>query len=97
VKINGAVGIHELAQSGDMSLFPNPATDQLTVELDLGAASTAQFSILDMTGRTVFVRSVSANDRKLDLDLATLGMAPAVYMVRLDNGLGQRTEKLVVR
>lgn len=97
VKINGTVGIHELAQSGGMSLFPNPATDRLTVELDLGGASTAQFSILDMTGRTVFARPVSANDRKLDLDLAALDMAPAVYMVRLDNGLGQRTEKLVVR
>ena len=97
VKISGVVGIDELAQSGSLSLFPNPATDQLTINVDLAGSKTGQLSFLDMTGRKVYVQQVAAGAQQLELDLGKLGISRGVYMVRLENGLGQRTEKLVVR
>ena len=97
VQIGGTVGIHELAQSGGISLFPNHATDQLTVDIDMASASSAELSILDMTGRKAFSQTVNAGTKKVDVDLDKAGISRGVYMVRLDNGMGQHTEKLVVR
>lgn len=97
VQVTGIVGIDELAQSGSMTLFPNPATDHLSITIDLASTSTAELSILDVTGRKAFSQHVGAGNSQLDLDLGRLGISRGVYMVRLDSGSGQRTEKLVVR
>ena len=97
VQISGSVGINEIAQSGSLNLFPNPATDHLTIQLNLASAQNGQISMLDMTGRKVYVHTVNAGTDQLELDLGKLGISRGVYMVRLENGMGQRTEKLVVR
>ena len=91
------VGIDEIAQHGGISLMPNPATNSLTVVMDLAGANTGTLSFLDMTGRTVYTQSVNAGDSQLDLDLGQMGLTSGVYLVRLKHANGQRTERLVVR
>lgn len=90
------VGIDEHALAGSLGLFPNPASNSLTVLVDLAGASTGTLSFLDMTGRTVHQQQVNAGREQLDLDLEGLGLTSGVYLVRLDHALGQRTERLVV-
>ena len=50
-----------------------------------------------MMGRIAYTQAVHQGEAKLDLDLARLGISSGVYMVRVENRFGQRTEKLVVR
>ena len=97
VSISGTVGITENAQAASMSLFPNPATGRVSITVDLGPASTGTLTILDMIGRIAYTQAVHQGEAKLDLDLARLSISSGVYMVRVENGFGQRTEKLVVR
>ncbi len=91
------VGIEEIAQSGGISLMPNPATNSLTVVMDIPGANAATLSFLDMTGRTVYTQGVKAGENQLDLDLEHLGLTSGVYLVRLQHANGQRIERLVVR
>ncbi|MBZ0206340.1 MAG: PKD domain-containing protein [Flavobacteriales bacterium] len=98
VNINATnVGIDEVAEQGWIGLMPNPATNSLTVVLDLAGAGTGTLSFLDMTGRTVHSRTLNANDTRLELDLDKMGLTSGVYLVRLKHANGQRVERLVVR
>ncbi|MBS1941947.1 MAG: T9SS type A sorting domain-containing protein [Bacteroidetes bacterium] len=91
------VGIDELAQSGSLSLMPNPATNRLTVDLDLAGASNGTLSFLDMTGRTVYAQAVNAGEKTLNFDLGRMGITSGVYLVQLKHEKGQRVERLVVQ
>ncbi len=99
VNITGSnpVGIDELAQSGGMSLMPNPASNSLTVALDLAGATTGTLSFLDMTGRTIYSQAVNAKEEQLQFDLDKMGITSGVYLVCLKHTNGQRVERLVVR
>ncbi|MBX2981892.1 MAG: M43 family zinc metalloprotease [Flavobacteriales bacterium] len=91
------VGVEEFAQHGGISLMPNPASNSLTVVMDLAGATTGTLSFLDMTGRTVYTQAVNAGESRLDLNLDHMGLTSGVYLVRLKHANGQRTERLVVR
>ncbi len=94
---NGSVGVGELDRNGWLGLYPNPANDQLTVDLGLGGAERGVISFVDMTGRTVHNENVVAGQQQITFDLEALHMSSGVYIVRLDHANGQRTERLVVR
>ncbi len=97
VNILGAVGIHEQAQSGGMTLMPNPATDHLTIALNLAASTVGTLSFLDMTGRTIYQQTVGVGEQQLEFDLSKMGITSGVYLVQLKDANGQRIERLVVR
>lgn len=98
INITGTnVGIDEVAQNGYLSLLPNPATNNVTVHLDLAGNATGTLSFLDMTGRLVHEQQVQAGVEELTLNLGRMGLTSGVYLVRLKHGKGQRVERLVVR
>lgn len=94
---NGSVGMEEADRTGWLSLYPNPANEQLTVDLGLGAAEHGVISFVDMTGRTVYNENVKTGQQQLTFDLKSMDLSSGVYIVRLDHAFGQRTERLVVR
>ncbi|HEY0979004.1 MAG TPA: M43 family zinc metalloprotease, partial [Flavobacteriales bacterium] len=76
VSITGnTVGVEELEQSGLLNLMPNPATDEVTVELGLAGSQKGMLSFLDMTGREVFAQGVNANDQRMTFDLKGMGLS----------------------
>jgi len=97
INMSAVVGIDELAQSGSMSLMPNPASNSLTVVMDLAGSPSGTLSFLDMTGRTVYSQGVNAGGNQLEFDLDKMGLTSGVYLVRLKHANGQRIERLVVR
>jgi PKD repeat protein len=98
VNITGSnVGIDELAQNGGMVLMPNPASDHLSIALDLGAYEHGTLSFLDMTGRIIHEQAVAAGQQQLEFDLRKMGITSGVYLVQIKHANGQRVERLVVR
>lgn len=98
INITGTnVGIGEIDHSGYLSLMPNPATNNVTVHLDLAGNANGTLSFMDMTGRVVYVQDVKAGVDELTLDLDRMGLTSGVYLVRLGHDKGQRVERLVVR
>ena len=97
INMGAVVGIDELSQSGSLSLMPNPATNRLTVGLDLAGSANGTLSFLDMTGRTVYSQAVNAGQPTLDFDLGRMGITSGVYLVQVKHAKGQRVERLVVQ
>jgi hypothetical protein len=77
------VGINELLKS-TLSLYPNPATDNITVEISGKAANGSNLSILNIEGQALIARQITKPKTQIDISLLPSG----VYFVRVT---GERT------
>lgn len=92
----GSVGIVE-QQDLQVGIFPNPATDVLTVELS-GQTTSAIASLVDLTGRVVIDgRTFTQNGSVARTQLHLQGLPTGLYLLRLQDGdqeLVRRVTKL---
>ncbi|MBX2929707.1 MAG: fibronectin type III domain-containing protein [Saprospiraceae bacterium] len=85
----------EVLQSG-FTMFPNPATDQLSLDVDLQADRAVRVTVGDITGKTHILRSfdLQKGDSRITLDVSRL---PAgTFFVRVENGEVVGVQKLVI-
>ena len=77
-------------------MFPNPAANQLTVEVPMEADADVQVAILDPSGRATLQqhRTLSKGDNRMLFDVHNL--PNGVYFVQVRNGEQSSTQKLVV-
>ena len=83
-------------ENAGFDMFPNPANDQLTVEVPMEADADVAVSIMDPAGKVAVQqhRTLSKGDNRMSLDVSRL---PAgVYFVQVRNGEAFSTRKLVV-
>ncbi|OJV54173.1 MAG: hypothetical protein BGO31_12520 [Bacteroidetes bacterium 43-16] len=78
-------------------LYPNPATDQITITLGTEAGATEKVNILliDLTGRVVFTADVSASGQQAKVALPRL--APGVYQATVEYAGAYDVYKLVIQ
>lgn len=79
---------------GQLSLYPNPATEVLQVEVQLENTADVQYIITDVSGRVVYYdKSNQVNQEIVTVDVSNL--AAGVYMVTAQTQQGVTTQKFV--
>jgi acetyl esterase/lipase len=89
------LGFNEIAIANSISLFPNPAKENVTVSMDKGQAVISQVNVLDITGKVVLTQNaVSAHQVVLNTENFTKG----IYLVnvKLANG-ASATKRLAIQ
>lgn len=78
-------------------MFPNPAMNQVTVEVPMEADGDVNVSILDPSGKTALSQhqSLSKGDNRFTFELSNL--PNGVYFVQVRNGEIAHTRKLIVQ
>jgi hypothetical protein len=84
-----SVGINELQQS-KFSIYPNPATNKITIEIAEGQAP-SQLSIINLNGEEVLTRSLIKPKTQIDIT----NLPSGVYFVRLTNDNAVEVGKFV--
>ena len=86
-------GINEANSNGAIaSVYPNPASDNITISLSKSVTGKVQVNVLDLSGRLVAQQVYNASD-KLNLSLA--GLANGTYMVRVITDNAQSVQRIV--
>ena len=90
-------GTEKILMNTGLQVFPNPATDQISVELVLTNSSNVEVSLVDIQGRTILVKDFGVHQGGVALPLTFKGTAAGVYtaMVRTNEGIA--TKKIVLR
>ena len=87
------LGIEGEAVNVSLGLKPNPATNSVTLNMR-GVEGMVNCSIIDMSGRVVYNRTINAEEAHMvDLSNFTRG----AYFVRVTNDTFSKVEKLIVR
>ena len=83
------VGI-ETADNSDIRIYPNPAADKVTI--DLQNTSATEICLMDIYGKTVLRQAVGGQSETIDL----ADLAKGMYFVQIrNNGKVEATQKLV--
>ncbi|MEO5584529.1 MAG: T9SS type A sorting domain-containing protein, partial [Flavobacteriales bacterium] len=89
----GAVGVHEVPPS-DFSMYPNPTTGQLTIELPMIARGMAGMRIVDIAGRTVHQETFNSTGEVNSFDLK--GLQSGNYTVTITTNDWVKTQRLQI-
>lgn len=83
------------AQEGSIDVYPNPAVDVVTINMNLvNASKTVLFEIADVTGKIVYTHTannVKNNQSKINVS----GLATGAYLLKVTTDAGIFTEKIV--
>lgn len=92
LKVAGNVGIQD-AEKIKIGLVPNPANDQLQVEVSDQRATNAQLVVVDMNGKVLLQDQLTGGKTAIDLSTVEQG----IYLVTLELTDGTRAVKRFVR
>ncbi len=83
-------------ENAGFGMYPNPASDEITVEVPLEADADVAVTILDPAGKAAIQqhRALTKGDNRITLDVSRL--PNGVYFVQVRNGEQLHTRKLVV-
>jgi len=80
-----------------MSVYPNPARETTTIDIELDRPTHVSASVLDVQGRVVFQKDFGMQQGRALMPASLKGIAPGAYtvLVRTDEGIA--TKKLVIQ
>ncbi|MGB4848052.1 MAG: T9SS type A sorting domain-containing protein, partial [Saprospiraceae bacterium] len=86
------VGVEEIKSGMDWKVFPNPAFDQLTIEL---ANNTKKINVIitDITGKIMYSTTVSGNQI---IEVNVKDFLEGVYVVQIQSSEFIQSQKLIV-
>jgi len=98
VNVDITAGIAENSSGiSEVSLYPNPASDQLSIQFELMAASSVSISALNVLGQTVSVIETQVYAAGVHTQRTSLsGLYAGLYMLRIETDGGSMTKRLIV-
>ena len=75
------IGVNELSNSLNFSVFPNPASDKLTIECN----QKASLEILNMEGQ--IIQTIHNGGKKTTIDLVNLSSGIYIIKAKTDKGI----------
>lgn len=75
-------------------VYPNPATDAITVSFDKDLESNVDLFVLDLTGRTISTQRLAAGSKNHAVSLQNA--AKGMYMISVVQGDNKTTKKVIV-
>ena len=97
-KISDIVGLNEANENIFQSVvYPNPAKDMVTLNVNLGVADNANITVVDLMGRTVVnMGTQSLHSGENQIQINTSNLENGLYYIRVTTDNGMTTNKLNV-
>jgi photosystem II stability/assembly factor-like uncharacterized protein len=81
-------------KSGRMSIYPNPASSNITITSNRTMPGETRISIISLNGQQL-IQSRFLNQNKFEMDVNTL--TKGIYLVKIQTNAGIETKKLVIQ
>ncbi|MCA0427439.1 MAG: PKD domain-containing protein [Bacteroidetes bacterium] len=92
------VGNREMnKQLNAVKVYPNPATNNVTVSFELNTTENLSISILDATGKELMSENRNqVNAGSYEIDLSTESLSQGIYIIRLQSGNSTSNSRLMI-
>lgn len=97
ITVGAPVGIDGASSNTVLNLFPNPTNDQFTLQVLGMEIQPTNVTIQDLRGAVVHQGVYPAQGGNgIELSTRSMGLAEGMYLLRVSNGSGTSTQKLIV-
>jgi len=83
-------------ENGGFDLIPNPARDRVSVQLSLLKATPLKIQLMDLQGRILDARALSAQVGAVEVSFETASLTPGVYTIQVVGKEFQHSEPLAI-
>ena len=87
-------GINDINIADNFEIFPNPASTQVTLSLDLNNSKNVNVSIVNMLGSKVYAKSLGTVNGSTTEKIDVSDLEAGIYMVRVETEKGTAVKKL---
>lgn len=90
------LGLNESAAVNGLGVYPNPATDNISVDFNLANASDVTIEVVDAAGQVVITKALASQAAgATNVSLNTNALNSGVYFVNISTEAGKATEKFI--
>lgn len=93
-KLSITLGIDELPNTSGIQIYPNPASNKITLKFNALYSKSIEIKIFDMIGKTVFSDAYNLVGEGIEIVIANLNVG--IYLVNIQSEEFSRTKKLIV-
>jgi PKD repeat protein len=86
--------VQEVEDLMNVSVFPNPATDNLFINVDLNNAETVTVQVMDMYGRIAYTETLNGNSYRNNISVSNF--ATGIYQVKVVAGENTITNNVYI-
>jgi hypothetical protein len=97
IQVQFSVGINQISAISYIKIYPNPASDKVTLQLSADEKEEVTVSIQDMKGRTLLSDSRTLNRGEIRFEYDLSGLSQGIYFIRLQSSDGQIVHRLIVQ
>jgi len=90
------LGIDDPVNELAFSVYPNPATNNIVVELNSNTLSDYNMSILDLVGKEILSEQISAGKGTNTHKINVSELSKGIYFIRIENGSSSYVQKLTI-
>lgn len=90
------VGIENDLNKINLNIFPNPASNKITVELTTNKETTAKLRIINLLGETLFTGSLRFISTNNTFELNTSNYEKGLYMIMIETEEGRIAQKVMI-
>ncbi|MCF8371242.1 MAG: T9SS type A sorting domain-containing protein [Bacteroidales bacterium] len=90
----GTTSISKAPNSQGFLIYPNPANEEVSIQLNGQLTDDLMVKIFDSSGRVVHQENISTTSEKIKLDIN--GIQPGIYFIKLDNNQLSNSAKLII-
>ncbi len=87
-------GINDVNLNNNIEVYPNPASDVVSVSLDLNASKNVNISIVNMLGAKVYSKFLGTVNGSTTEKIDVSNLEVGIYMVRIETEKGTAVKKL---
>ncbi len=91
---DASVGVTDPKWAAEINVFPNPATNELNVDLGFSVNEPVVLSLSNMQGQEMISDKMAAGTRQMQIN--TSGLASGVYFLSFRTSLGKVTKKVMI-
>jgi hypothetical protein len=86
-----ATGLNTTFSTSDITVYPNPATDLLTITLPIQITS-GVLKLYNDTGELIVTEVILSNQKKIDLS----GLSDGIYLLSVESSEIRRMKKIII-
>lgn len=91
VQVDTCLGISSISNQPQISIYPNPTSSFLSINMDEPLSKPSYLYILDITGRRLITQEI--NSSQFNMNVSSL--SPGIYFVKLQTSKGMVVKKFV--
>lgn len=89
-------GIASQSIFADIAIFPNPTTENFTVNIHSKEAQTISYELISVTGDILYSKDENIKEGQNTLVIPAVGLSKGNYLVRIISGLNAETFPVVI-